>query len=109
MADAPAANREERRSNHRELVRLWEQHRAAAWPVGLGAHEGELMTLDTVVGGCVVYVLEERCLDPQRVSMLEDSVSELEALLPDVGDEALDYFERLKRLGALARDVGGRE
>ena len=27
----------------------------AGWPTGLGPHEGELMTLDTVIGGCVRY------------------------------------------------------
>ncbi len=106
MADIPAVNQEERRANDQDLTRLWEQHRAAEWPVGVGAHAGELMTLDTVCGGCVIYFLEERRLDPQRVTMLEDSLSELEALLPEVHEDSLDYFKRLKRLGALVLALG---
>ncbi len=106
MADMPDVNQEERRANRQDLTRLWEQHRTAEWPVGVGVHEGALMTLDTVFGGCVLYILEERRLDPQRVTILEDGLSELDAMLPEVHEESLDYFERLKRLGALVLDLG---
>ena len=63
-------------TNDRDLTRLWEIHQAAEWPVGVGSHEGELMTLDTVVSGCATYYFEEHELDPQRVAILEDCLSE---------------------------------
>ena len=106
MADIPAVNQEERRANNQDLTLLWEQHRTAEWPVGVGAHEGELMTMDTVFGGCVIYFLEERHLDPQRATILEDGLSELEALLPELDESSLDYFKRLKQLGALVLALG---
>ncbi len=102
MADTPAI----RHADNQALTLLWESHQAAAWPVAVGAHEGELMTLDTVFGGCVIYVLEERHLDPPRVTILEDGLAELEALLPELHEESLGYFERLKQLGLLALALG---
>ena len=91
--------------NH-DLTRLWEIHQAAEWPVQVGSREGELMTLDTVVSGCVTYFFEEHHLDPQRVTILEDCLSDLEAVLPELSDEPLDYFERVKQLGSLLLEVG---
>lgn len=92
--------------NSRDLTRLWEIHQAAEWPVEVGSREGELMTLDTVVSGCVTYFFEEHHLDPQRVTILEDCLSDLEAVLPELSDEPLDYFERVKQLGSLLLEVG---
>ena len=91
--------------NSQDLTRLWERHQAAEWPVSVGPREGELMTLDTVVSGCVTYFFEEHHLDPQRVTILEDCLSDLENVLPELGEEPLDYFERVKRLGALLLEV----
>ncbi len=108
MADTHLINPEERRANNQDLTLLWETHRAAEWPVGLGMHEGELMTLDTVFSGCVIYFLEERDLDPPRVTILEDGLAELDALLPELDEESLGYFERLKRLGVLVLALGRR-
>ncbi|MYC27549.1 MAG: hypothetical protein F4X63_06090 [Nitrospira sp. SB0662_bin_26] len=94
--------------NSQDLTRLWEIHQAAEWPIGVGSREGELMTLDTVVCGCVTYFFEERDLDPQRVAILEDCLSDLEAALPELTEEPLDYFQRVKQLGALLLEVGRR-
>ena len=91
-----------------DLTRLWEIHQAAEWPVEVGSREGELMTLDTVVCGCVSYFFEERELDPQRVTILEDCLSDLEAALPELSEEPLDYFQRVKQLGVLLLEVGRR-
>lgn len=96
-------------NNSQDLTRLWEIHQAAEWPVGVGSREGELMTLDTVVTGCVTYFFEERELDPQRVAILEDCLSDLEAALPELTEEPLDYFQRVKQLGALLLKAGRRE
>lgn len=90
------------------LARLWEIHQAAEWPVGMGSREGELMTLDTVVCGCVTYYFEERDLDPQRVAILEDCLSDLETALPELSEEPLDYFRRVKQLGVLLLEAGRR-
>ena len=94
--------------NSQDLTRLWEVHQAAEWPVGVGSREGELMTLDTVVSGCATYFFEERELDPQRVAILEDCLCELEAALPELSEEPLDYFQRVKQLGALLLEAGRR-
>ena len=95
-------------SNEQDLTRLWDIHQAAEWPVGVGFHEGELMTLDTVVSGCATYYFEERELDPQRVAILEDCLSDLEVVLPELSEASLDYFERVKQLGGLLLEAGRR-
>ncbi|MDT7043002.1 hypothetical protein [Candidatus Nitronereus thalassa] len=78
---------------------LWQVHQDADWPVSGDTHEGELMTLDTVVAGCVTYFLEERELDAQRVGILQDCLADLESLMSDLDSEAQTYFERLQQLG----------
>ena len=91
---------------HPELAWLWEVHQAAEWPASVGLHEGALMTLDTVVGGCVTYFVEEHHLDPPRVAILEDCLADLETVLPELAEEPLGYFERLKQLGSLVLELG---
>lgn len=96
-------------ANDRDLTGLWNIHQAAEWPAGVGFREGELMTLDTVVSGCAAYYFEEHELDPQRVTILEDCMSDLEAVLPELSEDPLDYFERVKQLGVLLLEAGCRE
>ena len=95
-------------TDDQDLTSLWEIHQAAEWPVGVGSREGELMTLDTVVCGCLTYFFEEHELDPQRVAILEDCLSDLEAVLPELSEDPLDYFERVKQLGVLLLEAGRR-
>ncbi|TKB81953.1 MAG: hypothetical protein E8D45_01305 [Nitrospira sp.] len=83
------------------IASLWSIHQCAHWPKGMGSHEGPLMTLDTVISGCVTYYLDEQRLDPPRIEMLEDCLADLEALLPDITGEAGDYFRRLHDLGRM--------
>lgn len=84
------------------IVSLWQVHRDAGWPKFTDPNEGELMTLDTVISGCVTYYLEsEDGLDPQRVEMLESCLADLNGLLPELADEAGQYFERLRTLATL--------
>lgn len=60
------------------------------------------MTLDTVISGCVTYYLEsEDGLDPQRIDMLESCLRDLNGLLPELDDDASEYFERLRTLASL--------
>ncbi|MEK6527133.1 MAG: hypothetical protein AABZ22_09690, partial [Nitrospirota bacterium] len=76
--------------------------RDAGWPKFTDPNEGELMTLDTVISGCVTYYLEsEDGLDPQRVEILESCLADLNGLLPELADEAGQYFERLRTLATL--------
>lgn len=65
-------------------------------------NKGELMMLDTVIGGCVLHFLESgEGLDAQRIGMLEDCMMNLDALMPHIVEEAGDYFTRLHQLGTL--------
>ena len=88
------------------LSTLWQEHQSADWLVSGDAHEGELMTLDTVMAGCVTYFFEERELDLQRVGILEDCLRDLANLLPDLESDAQAYFERLQQLGNLLLKLG---
>ena len=83
-----------------QLSNLWDIHQNAAWPELLGTLEGELMMLDTVIAGCVMYFLEEKQLDAQRVGILQDSLSDLGQLMPELPDHAFGYFERLRKVGS---------
>ncbi len=84
------------------LTRLWEAHRSAGWPSALGPQEGELMMLDTVISGCITYFLEsEGELDQQRVEILQGCLTDLDHLLPELEEEAVPYFQRLRALGSL--------
>jgi hypothetical protein len=89
-----------------EVEALWQVHRDAGWPPKPGPDEGELMTLDTVISGCVTYYLEERRLDPPRVTMLQSCLEDLDALFTQVDEAAQPYFARLRRLGELLLHAG---
>ena len=78
---------------------VWQVHQDADWPVDLGVDEGQLMTLDTVIGGCLTYFCEEHDLDEQRVEILRDCLAELEGVVEDVSETPFEYFRRLQFLG----------
>ena len=85
-----------------EIVELWQVHKEAGWPTFSDPNQGELMTLDTVISGCVTYYLDAKAgLDPQRLVILEDCLADLNGLLPDLTDEAAAYFERVRTLACL--------
>ena len=94
------------RSNNLALLSaLWQEHQASGWPVGGEANEGQLMTLDTVVVGCVAYYFEEQSLDEQRVGILDDCLGDLENLISDLESDSKAYFKRLQRIGKLLLDI----
>jgi len=93
-------------SDHDLLSSLWQVHQSAEWPVAGDAHEGELMTLDTVMAGCVTYYVDEHGLDTQRARILKDCLTDLANLLPDLEPDPQAYFERLKQLGDLLLKLG---
>ena len=68
------------------------------------------MTLDTVISGCVTYYLEsEDGLDPQRIDILESCLGDLNGLLPELVDDASEYFERLRTLASLLLEANHRQ
>ena len=57
------------------------------------------MTLDTVIGGCLTYYLDELHLDEPRIEILRDCLAELESIVPDLPEANIEYFRRLRFLG----------
>ena len=82
-----------------KLDEIWQVHQSAGWPVGLESNEGQLMTLDTVIGGCLTYYLDEHHLDETRIEILRDCLAELESIVPDLSEANIEYFRRLRFLG----------
>lgn len=84
----------------------WEQHRSTGWPRFSSPHEGQLMTLDTVISGCVVYYLESSDgLDSQRLGIVKDCLRDLDDLTAELEADCLPYFRRLHKLGELLLNV----
>ena len=84
------------------VLSLWATHKEERWPQVGTQHEGPLMTLDTVISGCVVYFLDSpEGLDAQRIAIVEDCVSDLDSLTDDLDENCQLYFQRLRQLGTL--------
>ncbi len=84
------------------ILPLWEAHKEARWPRVGSLQEGPLMTLDTVISGCVVYFLDSpEGLDVQRLGIVEDCLADLDSLTAELDEDCRPYFQRLRRLGAL--------
>ena len=87
--------------------RLWEAHKQEGWPRIASQVEGPLMTLDTVISGCVVYFLDsEGGLDEQRRTIVGDCLADLEAMEQELDQECRAYFQRLRELGTLLLIAG---
>lgn len=87
---------------HTTIASLWDTHRGEGWPAVTTPNQGQLMTLDTVISGCVVFFLD--CpdgLDPQRIAIIRDCLADLDDLLDELDAECKPYFVRLRDLGAL--------
>jgi hypothetical protein len=88
------------------IAAAWEHHRADDWPRFSSPHQGPLMTIDTVIGGCVVYYLDSSDgLDDQRLAILKDCLNDLEDLTSELEADCQPYFLRLHRLGNLLLDT----
>lgn len=88
------------------IAAAWEHHRADDWPQFSSPHQGPLMTIDTVIGGCVVYYLDSSDgLDDQRLAILKDCLNDLEDLTSELEADCQPYFLRLHRLGNLLLDT----
>lgn len=87
--------------SHESIASLWEAHSREGWPHFSSPHEGQLMTLDTVIGGCAVFYLDgPEGLDGRRIAILEDCMADLDALLDDLTEDSLGYFQRLRQLAS---------
>ena len=87
----------------RQLIETtWSQHRGNDWPQFSSQNQGQLMTLDTVISGCVVYYLDTPDgLDRQRVTIVQDCLQDLDDLTGELDADSQAYFLRLSRLGEL--------
>ena len=84
------------------VLSLWKTHKEERWPHVGNQQEGPLMTLDTVISGCVVYFLDTpEGLDPQRIIILKDCVTDLDDLTDELDEDCRLYFQRLRELGTL--------
>jgi len=84
------------------IVTAWEQHCADGWPQFSSPDQGQLMTIDTVISGCVVYFLDSsEGLDDQRVAIVKDCLGDLDELTKALDTEPQAYFYRLRELGAM--------
>ncbi len=84
------------------IEEAWGQHREQDWPEFSGPHEGPLMTLDTVIGGCVVFYLDSPDgLDDRRVMIVQDCLNDLDDLTHELDQDSQAYFLHLRKLGEL--------
>src|SRR5512147_2479066 len=90
------------------LHKLWDAHKQEDWPRVASPHEGPLMTLDTVISGCVVYFLDsQEGLDEQRRAIVGDCLSDLETMEEELEEGCRPYFQRLHELGTLLLITSG--
>ena len=87
----------------RQLIETtWNQHRGNGWPQFSSQNQGQLMTLDTVISGCVVYYLDTSDgLDRQRITIVQECLEDLDSLTGELDADSQAYFLRLRRLGEL--------
>jgi len=84
------------------VLSLWETHKMDRWPRLTSQQEGPLMTLDTVISGCVVYYLDSPDgLDAQRRTIVGDCLTDLNTFADELDDNSRLYFQRLRDLGSL--------
>jgi hypothetical protein len=85
-----------------EVSRAWKHHCGEGWPQFSSPHQGQLMTLDTVISGCVVFFLDSpEGLDHQRMALVRDCLDELIELTAELDTDSQTYFLRLRQLGEM--------
>ncbi len=84
------------------IAAAWEQHSGNDWPQFSSPNQGQLMTLDTVISGCVVFYLDSpEGLDHQRVAIVKDCLGDLDDLAGELDTDSQAYFLRLRQLGEM--------
>lgn len=85
-----------------KVAAAWEQHCGVGWPQFSSQNQGQLMTIDTVISGCVVFYLDSpEGLDYQRVAIVKDCLGELDDLTGELDTDSQAYFLRLRQLGEM--------
>jgi len=86
-----------------EILELWEQHSAAAFPKGYKEIDGiDLTLLDAEIAGCVhMYIHNNAKLDYQRIRILRDRLIDLNTIILFLDKDELNYFNRLRELANL--------
>jgi hypothetical protein len=88
-----------------EIVELWQQHSAAAFPKGYGSKEinqVDLPLLDAEITGCIrMYIHGGAKLDAQRIKTLRERLIDLNTVILILANEELVYFDRLRKLANL--------
>lgn len=85
-----------------EVSTAWKHHCGVGWPQFSSPHQGQLMTLDTVISGCVVFFLDSpEGLDHQRMALVRDCLDELTELTAELDTDSQTYFLRLRQLGEM--------
>ena len=80
----------------------WSRHCGSGWPQFSSPNQGQLMTLDTVISGCVVYYLDSSDgLDDQRMTIVKDCLNDLDDLTGELDADSQAYFVRLRQLGEM--------
>lgn len=88
--------------NRAIIASAWEAHCGEGWPTFASRNQGQLMTLDTVISGCVVFFLDSpEGLDQPRIDILKDCLADLEDVTAELDADCQPYFLRLHRLGKL--------
>jgi hypothetical protein len=88
--------------NRHTIAAAWEEHRGRDWPQFSSLNQGQLMTLDTVISGCVVFFLDSPDgLDDQRVAIVRDCLNDLDDLTGELDENSRVYFLQLRQLGEL--------
>lgn len=89
------------------IAAAWEQHCGNAWPQFSSPNQGQLMTLDTVISGCVVFYLDSpEGLDHQRIAIVKDCLGDLDDLTGELDTDSQSYFLRLRQLGEMLLATG---
>lgn len=88
-----------------EILELWQQHSAAAFPKGYGQKEIngiDLPLLDAEIAGCIhMYMHNSATLNSLRVKTLRQRLIDLNTIVLLLDQEELTYFDRLRRLANL--------
>jgi hypothetical protein len=84
------------------IAAAWKHHCDNGWPRFSSPNQGQLMTLDTVISGCVVFYLDSsEGLDHRRMTIVRECLVDLDELTSELDAECQDYFLRLRQLGEM--------
>jgi hypothetical protein len=88
-----------------EILQLWQQHCAAAFPKGYGKKEIngiDLPLLDAEIASSIhMYMHHGGTLDSPRAKTLRKRLIDLNTIVLLLDQEELTYFDRLRRLANL--------